>query len=232
MTKHVLVRACVVVMALTACCIGAAPKGLLSNPGFAAPSKQARQGQPFRIDPAKDWWLLYADDVHDKAKGSGVGPCAMTFLPEQAAGGSISIGSYPVRVRLDVNPNVRRIRLVFWDLRGMTNADALAKMRKDAAAARSHLADMDFTILAVTALDVAKRRSKIDKLIQSCRGERKFAPILNPLFERMGELQARLREQEQADELIDPAAQQQFVQLFDKLTAAEWDLKFCALLHD
>ena len=62
-----------------------------------SPAKEARQGQPFRIDPTKDWWLLFADDVHDMAKGSGVGPCGMAFLPDQIASGSISIGSYPVR---------------------------------------------------------------------------------------------------------------------------------------
>lgn len=197
-----------------------------------SPTKEAWQRQPFRIDPAKDWWLLYADDVHDVAKGSGIGPCAMAFLPEQVSGGSISIGSYPVRTRLDVNPNVRRIRLVFWDLRGMTNADAQAKMRKDAPAARSHLEEMDFTILAVATLDVAKRRSEIGKLIQSCGGERKFAPIFRPLLVRLEDVQARLRKQKRAGGPVDPAAERELTELLHKLAEAEWDLKFHAVTRD
>ena len=197
-----------------------------------SPAKEAWQGQPFRIDPAKDSWLLYADDVHDVAKGSGVGPCAMAFLPEQVQGGSISIGSYPVRTELDIKPDVRRIRLVFWDLNGMANADALAKMRQDAPTACSYLEKMDFTIRAVTALDVSKRRSEIDDLIRTCRGERKFTPIFEPLFERLAEVQARLLKQKQAGELIDPAVERELAELLGKLAETEQDLRSYALLHD
>ena len=114
----------------------------------------------------------------------------------------------------------------------MSNADALAKLRKDAPAARSHLEGMDFTTLALTTLDVAKRRSEIDKLIQTCGGERKFSPIFRPLFVRLEDVQARLRKQKRAGGPVDPAAERELTELLHTLTEAEWNLKFHALTRD
>ena len=122
--------------------------------------------------------------------------------------------------------------VVFWDLRGMTNADALEKLRQDATAARLYLEKMDFTTRAIKTLDVARRRSEINRLAQSCRGEQEFSAIFDPLFLRLEDVQSRLRKQKQADDVVDPAAERELTELLDKLTAAEWDLKFHALTHN
>ena len=207
----------------------------LNKPGrrhVIGPTTEARQDQPFAIDPSKDAWLLYADDVHDVANGSGVGPCAMAFLPDQVDRGEISIGSYPVRTVLHVKPHVRLIRMAFWDLRGMTNAEALAKMRKTAAPTRSRLAKMDFTILAASQLDLPKRRREVDGLIRRSRAQATFTPIFGPLFARLAVLIPEVRAQQSSRELVDPAKEREIARILAKLADAEQDLRFAALFGD
>ena len=110
------------------------------------PAVLVKQGEKPAPLPAKDnGWAVYYDEVFDVAKGEGEGPCAVLVLPEAASEISIAPGGYSVETQITCPPQTRRIRMAFWDFKGRTNAEALARLRDGADAVRKELAALDFT---------------------------------------------------------------------------------------
>lgn len=147
------------------------------------PTATIRQGEQAKL-PARDhWWALYSDDVFDVAKGEGEGPCAMMYLPGQPSEVTYAPGSYAVDTTLVYPPSTRQLRLAFWDLKGATNAEALARMQAGAETTRQELEQADFTPEAVRSFDVAALQAEVDRALAS-------PEIRNSLGRRLSEVEA------------------------------------------
>lgn len=131
------------------------------------PSKLIQEGQTVALEPSANWWLLYYDEVFDVAKGEGVGPCAMAFLPDEAEAVKVRVGDYAVDTTIRYGSSVRRIRLAFWDMKGSTNADALASFPQKSQKAREQLAKMDFTPQLIHSFDLSERRRELQELLRT-----------------------------------------------------------------
>lgn len=98
----------------------------------------------FPLDLRREFWLLLCDEVFDKAKEKGVGPCALLFLPEQAMGAKVTVTHYFVRVKLDAKPEVGTLRLAIWELPHLSNQAAFSFLKASAGATLSLLRTLSF----------------------------------------------------------------------------------------
>ena len=115
------------------------------------------------LEPAKDWWVLYSDGVCDVARGQGVGPCALLFLPEQIRSAEVSLTDYPVLTNVSADPAAR-------SLRGRTNAQALEYVKQNAARCRTLLEKLDFTNAGLADLLDGKAELEIAHLLRGSAG--------------------------------------------------------------
>jgi hypothetical protein len=121
------------------------------------------------LAPADNWWACYHDEVFDVAKHEGDGPCAMAFLPDEAQALNIAPLGYPCGTTIAFKPTARRLRFAFWDFVNRTNADVLAAMPKEAAAARHTLETADFTPAAYVSADPAAELAEVEAGLKSPR---------------------------------------------------------------
>ncbi|MCE5216348.1 hypothetical protein LLH03_04860 [bacterium] len=131
------------------------------------PTATIRQGEAAKLPARDQWWALYSDDVFDVAKGEGEGPCAMMYLPGQPSEVNYAPGSYAVDTTLVYPASTRQLRLAFWDLKGSTNAEALARMQAEAETTRQELEQTDFTPEVVRSFDVAALQAEVDRALAS-----------------------------------------------------------------
>ena len=129
------------------------------------PATLVKEGETRHLPAAGNAWLLYYDEVFDVARGEGEGPCAMLLLPENVTDMVCAPGGYAVSTRLTVAPATRRLRLAFWDFRGKTNAEALARLQRGAADVQRLLAGADFTPAALATFDVAAARKELQEAL-------------------------------------------------------------------
>ncbi|NOY81907.1 MAG: hypothetical protein GXP31_13000 [Kiritimatiellaeota bacterium] len=113
---------------------------------------------------AANWWMVYYDEVFDVARGEGEGPCAMLLDPAQVESVVFAPGDYAVETRLKYKPNVRRIRLAFWEFKGKTNEFALAYFRGRAKALLEAARNLDATPAALRSFDFGELRRRVARV--------------------------------------------------------------------
>ncbi len=189
------------------------------------PSLVVSEGETRELPVAENWWALYYDEVFDVAKGEGEGPCVMLVLPDDVARLTYAPGGYVVSTRLTCAPETQRVRLAFWDFKGQTNADALARLRRDAPTVRELLTATDFTPTAVASFDPAAARQELQEALAS-----------QPVRALLGE-QARAG-QEWVDRTANlPAAgsitgQEELFAAAEQLNAVIWHVRLARLIAD
>ena len=175
--------------------------------------------------PAQDTYLLYTDTVFDVANGEGAGPCAMVFLPEQVAAGSVRVAGYPVQTMLAAASGTRELRFAFWDFTGKTNAEAQAYMTAHAARVQTELREATFSPEALTRFDPASAKAEIEKLLTDARADgQRLRPEISSLLQRLSELRAGAKQGRWE-------ADAEFSELCPKLDALTWKLRIFALLN-
>lgn len=192
------------------------------------PSHLIEQGDDTTLPADDAWWALYYDEVFDVAGGEGEGPCAMLVLPEHASQVRFEPGGYAVSTRVDVPPGVRRIRMAFWDLEGVGNADALAQIEGQAEPVARTLREMDFTPRAVREFDVEAVRESVQRALQS-------ETLREALSEDIEQIQAWLHETSQVEGQERPEsirAQERLLQSVDRYNAFKWRVKLLELIED
>ncbi|MBT7166201.1 MAG: hypothetical protein HN904_25700 [Victivallales bacterium] len=188
-------------------------------------AKDVMQGKAFTVDPATESWLLYSDGIFDVARGEGAGPCGAMFLPDDVAGGSISIGSYSITTRLKLKPESGRARFAFWEFPGIENDKALAALRGDATRLLKSLPQLDFRPAGLQGAAVAGLRADFAKLFAEA------GDAADPCRKRIEELLARLPTgTELGSALRNWKAEISVLEAAPELQRLRWELRIRALL--
>lgn len=177
------------------------------------------------LDPATDSYLLYLDGVFDVAKGEGDGPCALLFLPEEIASGTVQLTNYPVNTTLKASPGALRLRFAFWDFKGRTNAEATEFLKQNGKAASDELRALDFRPPLLAAFTAGAIPAELKALLTAAAadGER-----LQPAAE---ELVGKLLDSQRRADAGDWAAEAEFAQQFADYDAMRWKLRIYGLLN-
>jgi hypothetical protein len=193
------------------------------------PAMLVKQDEPAEGPLVENWWGVYYDEIFDVAKGEGEGPCAMLVEPVEGATIRHAPGDYSVESTLTFPADTRTIRFAFWDMKGRTNAEALANVRGQADEVRAILETIDLTPKAVTEFDVAGVRESLEAALAS-------EATREALGDRIDEVQSWLDESapqlEQADEAPGVAAQEELLKSIDEYNSFKWEVKLLQLIHE
>ena len=121
------------------------------------------------LDPQRENWLLLCDEVFDRAKGRGFGPCALLFLPEQIRGAKVVVTHFFVTVRLDVRPYLGRARLAIWEVQGLSNRAALSRLRGEATPTLSLLRRLSFLPPSLEGFDEEGAEAEVERVLSRLR---------------------------------------------------------------
>lgn len=174
------------------------PSGYISDSGarrVQTPARDVAQGERAELDLGSEWWTLYYDRTFDAGyiapNGlSGVGPCAMLWLPEQTQKVTFTVGGYGIETNLDCAPAQRDLRFVFIDYTGTRNAAALADLRGRANALRQELAGFAFIDPSLANWPLAQKQAQVQQALAATPEDRDTAAR----YERLAqELTAQLR---------------------------------------
>ncbi|HIE09948.1 MAG TPA: hypothetical protein EYP65_08895 [Armatimonadetes bacterium] len=121
------------------------------------------------LDPRRENWLLLCDEVFDRAKGKGFGPCGVLFLPEQVKGVKATITHYFVTLRLDIRPYLGVVRLAFWEFPGLSNSAALARLRGGAPSTSSLLRSLSFLPPSLERFDEEAMEDKVEEVLSGLK---------------------------------------------------------------
>lgn len=142
-------------------------------------TRDLAQGERASLDVADEWWTLYYDRIFDAGHiapaCSGVGPCAVLWLPGQTNKASFIVGSYGIDTRFDLKPELRDFRFVFFDYAGTKNEAAKADLRGRAQALREELTTFAFTDPALANWPLAQKRAEVQRALASVPEDKEAA---------------------------------------------------------
>jgi len=137
------------------------------------------QGERAVLDVASEWWTLYYDRVYDAGyvgtTRSGVGPCAMLWVPGQTEKVHFIVGSYGIETALDLQPAADDFRFVFFDYAGMKNDAAKADLEERAQTLLGELKTLAFTAPDLANWPLAQKQAEIQRVLASVPGDKKAA---------------------------------------------------------
>ncbi len=197
------------------------------------PTHQAEQGTELKVQPADDWWLAFTDDVFDPAKeADSAGGCAVLFDPEQIAGGTVQLGSYAVTGSLSLRPDQHNARLIFWDFNKRPNDEALKSLRRSAEESLAVAREMDFTPLAVSSFDLAKRSAAAAAELKKVTDPADFPSRFEALNRQLTTLLAEARSARAEGVPVSVETEKAILNSVGAYEKLEWELKFHVLLSD
>jgi hypothetical protein len=129
------------------------------------------QGERAVLDVENEWWTLYYDRVYDAGyigtTRSGVGPCAMLWVPGQTENASFTVGSYGIETVLELKPTLRDFRFVFFDYAGKKNEPAMADLRGRAETLLDELTNFAFTDPTLANWPLPQKQAEIRQVLAS-----------------------------------------------------------------
>lgn len=135
------------------------------------------QGDHAVLDVEREWWTLYYDRVYDAGyigtTRSGVGPCAMLWIPGQTQKVGFTVGSYGIETVFDLKPTAREFRFVFFDYAGRKNETAKADLRGRAKPLLDELTTLAFTDPSLANWPLAQKRAEIQQTLASLPEDKK-----------------------------------------------------------
>ena len=137
------------------------------------------QGDRAVLDVEKEWWTLYYDRVYDAGyigtTRSGVGPCAMLWIPDQTEKAGFTVGSYGIETLFDLKPMLREFRFVFFDYAGKKNETAKADLRGRAKPLLDELTTLAFTDPSRANWPLAQKQAEIQQVLASVPEDKEAA---------------------------------------------------------
>lgn len=143
------------------------PSGFISNGErhVLTPTRDLAQGERADLDLAAEYWLLYYDKIFDlgytTATRQGEGPCAVLWPGNQAAKVGFGVGGYGIDTVMDLKPQLRDFRFVFFDFKGSKNEAAMAALRQRAPGLLQELATFAFTDPSIAAFPLAQKQEEV-----------------------------------------------------------------------
>lgn len=192
------------------------------------PGALMEEGKSATLGADENWWGLYYDEVFDVAKGEGEGPCGLLFLPDEAVEITFEPGEYAVNTRIAYRPEARRLRLAFWDFKGLTNAEALARLRGSAQRVRQEVAGQDFTPAAVKSFDIAGLRVETERALKSPAAKAALGERIQEVTNWL-DREAPALEQRSATGGIE--AEESLLRSLDTYNSFVWEVKLAELLE-
>jgi hypothetical protein len=143
------------------------------------PTRDLAQGENAELDLATESWLLYYDRSFDAGHVSpsrtGVGPCAVLWPASQANKVGFTVGSYGIDTAMELKPELRDFRFVFFDYKGTKNAAAMADLRQRADGLQTELAAFPFTDQGVATWPLAQKQEEIRQALATVPDEKEMA---------------------------------------------------------
>jgi hypothetical protein len=143
------------------------------------PTRDLAQGERAALDVANEWWTLYYDRIYDagyvSATHSGVGPCAMLWLPDQTEQAGFTVGSYGIETVLTLKPAWRDFRFVFFDYAGKKNESAQADLRERAQTLLQELAAWAFSDPGLANWPLPQKQAEIQRALASLPEDKEAA---------------------------------------------------------
>jgi len=149
------------------------PSAFVSNADrhVLTPARDLAQGERAELDVVGEWWTLYYDSVFDAGyvapARSGVGPCAMLWVPDQTKKAGFRVGGYGTDTTFDLKPELRDFRFVFFDYAGKKNEVAKADLRARARALLDELKAFPFTDPSLANWPLAQKQAEIRQVLAS-----------------------------------------------------------------
>ena len=192
------------------------------------PAELVEQGQNVTLPAAENWWALYYDEIFDVALGEGEGPCALLIPSDEATEVRFAPGGYSVETAITYPPDTRQMRLAVWDFKGVTNADALARMR---ACADEVLAELgqDFTPPSLTEFDFAAARDEINKVLANPQGREALGEQADEVERWLAERAPAVEHGAQGASVSD---EEQLLQSIDRFNDLKWQVRIIGLLYE
>ena len=191
------------------------------------PNGLVKEGENQVLPAAQHTWALYYDEVFDVAKGEGEGPCALAFAPDGVQTIQHVPGGYAVDTTLSLAPETRVLRVAFWDFRGRTNSDALARLTEAAADTLADMKALDFTPQAIRSFDPLALRTLLERTAS-------IASLEPALKERVRTALAHLQNgtnDETGQDSRSIARQESVLLALSTYETLVWDIKLADLLN-
>ena len=152
------------------------------------------QGDRAVLDVESEWWTLYYDRIYDAGyigtTRSGVGPCAMLWVPGQTEKVGFTVGSYGIETMFDLKPALRDFRFVFFDYAGEKNESAKADLRGRAQSLLEELTTFAFIDPSLAKWPLSQKQAEIQQVLAFVPEDKEAAAQ----YERWGrELAAQLK---------------------------------------
>ncbi|MBL7040915.1 MAG: hypothetical protein ISR77_19935 [Pirellulaceae bacterium] len=129
------------------------------------------QGDRAVLDVENEWWTLYYDRVYDAGyigtTRTGVGPCAMLWIPSQSEKVGFTVGSYGIETVIDLKPAQRDFRFVFFDYAGKKNEAAKADLRGRAQTLLEELTTFAFSDPSLANWPLSQKQAEIQQVLAS-----------------------------------------------------------------
>lgn len=135
------------------------------------PTRDLTQGERAELDVAEEWWTLYYDTIYDAGyispTHSGVGPCAMLWLPGQTEKAGFTVGSYGIETGLTLQPALRDFRFIFFDYAGTKNEAAKADLRSRAPSLLQQLTAFAFTDPSLANWPLPQKQAEVQQALSA-----------------------------------------------------------------
>ncbi len=142
-------------------------------------TRDLKQGARAELDPAAEWWLLCYDQIFDQgyatATHRGQGPCAVLWLGEQVTKVAFTVGGYGIEIPVDLKPDQRDFRFVFFDYKGQKNAAAEADLRRRAPALTEELRGFSFTDTSLADWPLEAKQKEVQEVLATAPDEKELA---------------------------------------------------------
>ncbi len=196
------------------------------------PTRAVQQAKRVDLVPEKEWWLVYEERKLTKGAEGATGGCALLFLPEEVAAGTVDVGTYPVITELAGRPGVRRLRLALWDLHDKTNPEAEALVKESAGRTAATLRGLDFTCRYLRPDAWQKERAAIADLLPAAAAQPQVVAAAQALMKEIDAAQARLAGLAAAGQPSEPAVEDRVLENLEKLRPLLWELRFARLFAE
>jgi hypothetical protein len=157
------------------------PSAFVSNAErhVLTPTRDLAQGEKAELDPATEGWLLYYDRIFEAGYATstsrGVGPCAVLWPSSQAGKTTVSVGNYGTDTILDLGPQQRDLRFVFFDFAGTLNDAAKASLRQRAPGLQQELSGFTFTDATVASWPLTRKQQEIKQALAAVPEDKEAA---------------------------------------------------------
>jgi len=192
--------------------------------------RTAKQEAKVELDPSKEWWVAYYDNVYDFGVSNSEGGGALIYAPEDVASARVEVSKYPVVTILKPKPEAREVRMIFWDyFFGMKNRQIVDNLRWTAGDQLKQLRRTSFVNRAVFSEDVAARQREIERLLKSLGNPPDKTKEAKALAEKLAALRRRLAETRSEAK---PSDEADFVNVLAQHEKLLWDLRWEDLLKN